>query len=95
MQRKSGLPPPDAIAGEKLVAVVQVEAALLQVSSALAPGLAAPRLFFPPEDGPDGSAPHDLSGYYSQLGVSSGGETTLLLGRRRKKEANRVRNQIV
>lgn len=95
MQRKSGLPPPDALAGEKLVSVVQVEAALLQVSSALAPGLAAPRFFFPPEDGPHGSTPHDLSGYYSQRGVSSGGETTLLLGRRRKKEANRVRNQIV
>ena len=76
------------------MAVVQVEAAPLQVSSTLAPGLAAP-CFFPPEDGPDGSAPYDLSGYYSQLCVSSGGETTLVLRRRRKKEANRVRNQIV
>ena len=84
MQRKSLLPPPHAIAGEKLVEVVQAEAALLQVSSALAP-----------EAGPGVSAPYDLSGYHSQMGVSSAGETTVLLGRRRKKEANRVRNQIV
>lgn len=95
MQRKNLLPSPDAITDEKLVAVVQIEAALLQVLSALAPRLAAPCFSFPPEAGPDGSAPYDSMGYYSQLGVSSRGETTLLLGRRRKKEANGVRNQIV
>lgn len=43
MRRKSLLPPPDAIAGERLVAVVRVEAVPAQVSSALALGAGCPR----------------------------------------------------
>lgn len=75
------------------MAVMQLEAAPLQVSSMLALGLAAPR-FFPPEAKADGSGPYDLSDYYSQLCVSSRAETMLWLGKR-KNEANRVTNQIV
>lgn len=81
MQKKSGLSPPNTITGEKLMAVVEVEAAVLQVSFLLSLRLAASS-FFPPEDGRDGSDPYDLLGCYIQLGESSRGETTLLWGRR-------------